>query len=237
MDDALLSSEIVDANSFFIVHFATCRFRQKFDFPDSLLDILPGLTDKFVAVVDGRQSIPDLCSFLAELQNAHNQSVRFRDRLAEMLTKLQGGDLPKYVWEIASDLTVFSREFYPYVQASLTLVNQSDDRIDAILEQTLPQYEAILRTKKPRNAKDSLRISLNFADPQVWHDYARYAEAQRTTIKKCVECGEAACWFALPCSCPVYCQQCLDDMEGVLPEECPKCNKAVERCICITPPQ
>jgi hypothetical protein len=240
-DDPILTDEVLASNSFFLVHFAAHDFCQKFDFSNCVLRALPVLTANIMDVITGQRAIASLRQFLLEFKETFPNSPRFQDRLDEMVYRLGSEQDPaKYLWEVASDLTLLSHELYSFTQSSLSLIQRSDERLQTKLSETIPDYRRILEERKPPTSKEPHPISFALSDPKVLKAYCTYIHAQRTQLKKCPCCGLGTTRFALPCSHPAKCTNCMSETGDDLPEDkcsVTDCQAAITKVITIPWPE
>jgi hypothetical protein len=237
-DDGLLTESALDANSRFIIPFATRKFRQRIFFPQNILSVLPGLVHSIVTLHERPETLPQALEALSSLKSSSTSS-RFSSSLDEITSKLQTeSDLPKYVWELASDLVLFYREVLMLFDSSLAFLNRTDDLIKRELGE-IPRYRDAIASGRPPAARDSKPVSLLLGTPDVMQQYEPYARSQSQLVRKCDVCGDPASWFAYPCSHPVYCDDCKSeaDSDGSVATECPVCHEPIGKLVRIQFPE
>jgi hypothetical protein len=239
-DEPILTEAALEANSRFIIPFATRKFRQRIFFPPHILAILPSFVKAIVGLHERPETIPAVLDTLTKLKQTTPTSTRFIESLDEIAARLQSNqNLPKYVWELAADLAFFYSEILTFIDSSLKLVNQSNEVVTQELTVTVPRLLAAVEKGKPEGARDPIRVSLLLGTPDVMKQYEQYARSQSQLVRKCPVCGEPATWFAFPCSHELYCDECkaLDEAESQLPTVCPVCGAEITKIVRVPLPE
>jgi hypothetical protein len=237
-DDALLTEASLDANSRFIIPFASRKFRQRIFFPPNVLAVLPSLVHSVVTLHERPETLPQALEALSSLKSS-SASPRFSSSLDEVTSRLQtDGDLPRYVWELASDLVLFYHEVLALIDSSLAFAGQTNALVKRELGE-IPRYLDAIASGRPPTARDSVPVSLRLGTPEVMRQYEPYARSQSQLVRKCDVCGDPASWFAYPCSHAVYCDDCRSecDGDGSAATQCPTCEKPIAKLVRIQFPE
>lgn len=178
-----------------------------------------------------------------KIQNIKSRSTSFpdfQDSLSKISDKITNdSNYQKYIWEMASNFTLLCYEYLNYLKSTLSILDapRNADVENAI--QSIQSQIQILSTCKPNDARDSKPISFNLSNPEVGASFNAFAEAKTTILPQCSICYEPATWYAFPCSHPVYCDIDYEDSlsENSLYQDCPLCDKHIEKYINIPLPQ
>jgi hypothetical protein len=238
--DSILTLQALDCNSDFLVHFGTRKFRHKIFFPTLFLRFLPSLTDSFVSLISQTKSIPEVISNLAQLKATAAGDTRFGSSVDDLITNLKhSSDLPKFTWEVASDLVTFYREVIDFYESSLILLGRSDEIIQSEVAKINTVYVPAVQSRKPRNTDHAIVVPLQLSHLKVMKSYSQFAQSQAGVLPKCVECDGPATWFAFPCSHGVYCDEDHELNEDSLATQCPleSCHKPIEKLVHIPLPE